>query len=403
MKRRIAAAICAMCVMANGMTSLAFSQYDYEMKYLYDVTFDCLWADFPTFGELVGFQSSNDLNSDLFINSEYGEQTAKNFYTYVTYAKDPMNENLVAYWERQGLIKEAYLQETEETEDGETAETAETEEAVPDENGIIGDYYIYSPTGAKGNTEESYPCIFVNHGGGEPAYQAETFGYCQIAAREGLILIMAENEDSENLYNILQHVKSEYPIDESRIYASGSSMGAMQSINLTVAYPTMLAAITELDVAPKFVDEAENQEAFDAVKEVGVAVVNIAGLADKYGAYPLDTNKMNSISGWNDLMTVTGNEDYCLTSEESAELAAGSLNIAEHLAGGTFEETSFRYPTNNNVIVNDFTNEDGINNLRIIVVDNKGHIPCGYDAEYSWEFMQHFSRNLETGELVYTE
>ena len=79
MKRRIAAAICAMCVMANGMTSLAFSQYDYEMKYLYDVTFDCLWADFPTFGELVGFQSSNDLNSDLFINSEYGAADGQKF------------------------------------------------------------------------------------------------------------------------------------------------------------------------------------------------------------------------------------------------------------------------------------------------------------------------------------
>ena len=405
MRRKVAAALCAVCVMANTVSAFAFSQYDYEMNYLYDVEFDCLWADYPTFGELVGFQSSNDLNLDLFINSEWGEQTAKNFYTYITYAKDPMNENLVAYWERQGLTKEAYLQEIE-SEEGEEATEAveeETEAAVPDENGIIGDYYVYSPSGSKGQTDVSYPCIIVNHGGGEPAYQAETFGYCQIAAREGIILIMAENEESENLYNILQKVKSEYPIDETRIYASGSSMGAMQSINLAVAYPNLLAAITELDVAPKFVDQKENQEAFNAVKEAGLAVANIAGLADKYGAYPLDSNDMNSVSGWNDLMTVTGNEDYCLTSEESAELSTNSLNIAEHITGGKFEETSFLYPTNNKVMVNDFTNADGINNLRIIVVDNKGHIPSGYDAEYSWDFMKHFSRNLETGELVYTE
>ena len=405
MKKRMAAFMCGVCVLANATAAMAFSQYDYEMKYLYDVKFDCLWADYPTFGELVGFQSSNDLNLDLFINSEWGEQTAKNFYTYVTYAKDPMNENLVAYWERQGLVKEAYLQEPEEGEETEEAETAqeETEAPVPDENGIIDDYYVYSPVGAKGQTETSYPCIIVNHGGGEPAYQAETFGYCQIAAREGIILIMAENEEPENLYNILQKVKTEYPIDESRIYATGSSMGAGQSITLAATYPTLLAAITQLDVAPKFVDQTENQEAFDAVKEAGIAVVNIAGLADKYGAYPLGVNEMNSVSGWNDLVTVTGNEDYCLTEEESAELAANSLNIAEHITGGKFEETSFLYPVNNKVMVNDFTNGDGINNLRVIVVDNKGHIPSGYDAEYSWEFMKHFSRSLETGELVYTE
>lgn len=386
MKKRIALLLGVACLVGNVCSVSAVSQYDYEMKYLYDQKFDCLWADYPTFGELIGFQSSNDLNLNSFINSAWGEQTAKNFYTYITYAKDPMNENLVAYWERQGLHKEAYIQEDQEKADA---------------DGIIGDYYLYTPAGAAENAEEAYPCIFVNHGGGEPAYQAETFGYCQIAAEEGLVLIMAENEDSENLYNILQKVKKTYPIDESRIYATGSSMGAMQSINLSAAYPTLLAAITTLDVAPKYISQEE--EAFAAVKEAGLPVISIAGTVDKYDAYPIDTNPMNSVSGWNDLMTVTGNEDYCLTSEESAELAKNSMNIMEHMTGGKFEETSFDYPHNNKVYVNNFTNSDGVNSLRIVVVENKGHIPSGFDATYSWDFMKNFSRNTETGEFIYNE
>ena len=105
MKKRIALLLGAACLAGNVCSVSAVPQYDYEMKYLYDQKFDCLWADYPTFGELVGFQSSNDLNLNSFINSAWGEQTAKNFYTYITYAKDPMNENLVAYWERQGLHK----------------------------------------------------------------------------------------------------------------------------------------------------------------------------------------------------------------------------------------------------------------------------------------------------------
>ena len=102
-------------------------------------------------------------------------------------------------------------------------------------------------------------------------------------------------------------------------------------------------------------------------------------------------------------MTVTNHEDYCLTAEETSDLAKNSLNVIEHLTGGRFESTRIEYPTNNEVFINDFTNENGITDLRIVVVENRGHIPSGYDAEYSWDFMKHFSRDTETGESIYTE
>ena len=395
MKKKLAIILSAACVLGSTITASAGTQYDYEMKYLYEQNFDCLWLENPTFGELVAFQSSNDFNLYNFVNSAWGEQTAKNFYTYITYAKDPMNPNLVAYWKRQGLLKESYRDLSSETE-------TDTEQESPDENGIIGNYFVYSPIRPEADPNTKYPCIIVNHGGNEPAFQAESFGYCQIAAREGIILIMAENNDAENLYQILEKVKQEYPVDETRIYGAGSSKGSANTMIFSAEYPNLLAAITTLDVPPKYLTEEETEN-YQAVKEGKLPLFDLAGLADKMLAYPMNTNAKNNISLWNTLMTVTNHEDYCLTDEETSDLAQNSLNVIEHLTGGRFESTRIEYPTNNEVFINDFTNENGITDLRIVVVENRGHIPSGYDAEYSWDFMKHFSRDTETGESIYTE
>ncbi|MDO4548369.1 MAG: hypothetical protein Q4D04_09745 [Clostridia bacterium] len=365
--------------MALCTVSLAESDYVYEMKYLYGTHFDCLWIENePTFGELVAFQSSSDFDLEAFINSAAGEQTAKNFYTYITFAKDEMNPSLVEYWARKGLDKVLYGGEN------------------PDD--LTDKYFVYCPTNPVDG--EVFPLLFVNHGGSEPAYQAETFGFCEIAARERIILVMAENTSADNLRAIYEQVKADYPIDETRVYATGSSAGAAASKNLAAAYPEMLAAIAPLDAAPGFGEGDEESRA--KISEIEMPMIFIVGTADKYNNHQLgaSTWNPNTVVQWNQLLSMQGHDDYQVTPEQSRALIDDSLNIVEHLAGLRAENSYVRHYDNTRIYMNSFTNDEGLDNLVFVLVENKGHLPCGFDAEIAWEFLSRFSRDTETSELI---
>lgn len=355
--------------------------YDYEMKSFYDTRFDCIWIEGrPTFAELVAFQSSEKLDLDLFINSAMGEKTAQNFYTYITYAQDPMNKDLVAYWAEKGLDKIQFGGE--------------------DESDPSDRYYLYVPANIQAG--ETFPVIIVNHGGGEPAYQAETFGFCEIAAEERIILIMAEDTSSANLYAIYQDVKAAYPVDETRVYATGSSMGAMASKSLAANYPNLLAAIAPLDICPGFSEGTDVQRA--AVQENGLPMIFMVGTADKYGIEMIGFTEFinfNTVEEWNALLKLQGYEEYAITAEESADMAANSANAIERLTGRRVQSTQTINYENTRIHVGAFENEEGINDFTFVVTENRGHLPAGYDAEIAWDFLKNFARDVETGELIY--
>ena len=63
MKKRIALALGLIMLATSSFSAAAAVQYDYEMKYLWDKHFDCLWIENePTFGELYYFQSAPTIN-----------------------------------------------------------------------------------------------------------------------------------------------------------------------------------------------------------------------------------------------------------------------------------------------------------------------------------------------------
>ncbi|MCI7812431.1 MAG: hypothetical protein SO016_06435 [Lachnospiraceae bacterium] len=111
----------------------------------------------------------------------------------------------------------------------------------------------------------------------------------------------------------------------------------------------------------------------------------------------------NTVQEWNDLLAMQGYEEYQVTAEKSQALINDSLNIVEHIAGMRVENTSILHYENNRLYYNSFTNEDGIEDLVLVIVENRGHMPSGFDAEIVWEFLSQFSRNPETGELMVSE
>lgn len=125
--------------------------------------------------------------------------------------------------------------------------------------GFAQTWYEYIPPQLRG-TQEKVPLLFYFHGGGcVPLYGAEQSDWHEIADRENFIVVYPEAsqnnmwnawDDRENLkYSdfdffraLLNHMKSVHPIDETRVYVSGFSMGGMMSNALACAMPEVIAA-----------------------------------------------------------------------------------------------------------------------------------------------------------------
>lgn len=124
-------------------------------------------------------------------------------------------------------------------------------------NGFKHTWYEYIPPQLRG-TEEKVPLVFNFHGVNcVPLYGAEQSGWHDIADREGFIVVYPAPAKFKawNIFNdpslpsdfdfvlaLIDHMKKVHPIDESRIYISGFSMGSMMTQALASVYPHIFAA-----------------------------------------------------------------------------------------------------------------------------------------------------------------
>lgn len=118
-------------------------------------------------------------------------------------------------------------------------------------------WYEYIPPQLRG-TGEKVPLVFYFHGVNcVPLYGAEQSNLHDVADRENFIVVYPAPAKSKcwNIWNesripsdfdfvlaLFEHMKAVHPIDETRIYATGFSMGGMMTHAITGAYPEVFAA-----------------------------------------------------------------------------------------------------------------------------------------------------------------
>ena len=124
-------------------------------------------------------------------------------------------------------------------------------------DGFAHTWYEYIPEHLRG-TQEKVPLLFFFHGVNcVPLYGAEQSGWHEIADREGFIVVYPAPAVAKawNIFNdpalpsdfafvlaLIDHIKTAHPIDESRIYIAGFSMGSMMTQALASVYPEIFAA-----------------------------------------------------------------------------------------------------------------------------------------------------------------
>ncbi len=382
----------------TGKIYMERSDYDYPLKYLYDVSFwyaqDSTESN-PSLGHILNFLSTGREDTDTprvdinaFVNSALGEQTAELWYEHMLYStEEQMDEGLLEYWEEMGLLKEVYYAE----------DTADE---------ITCDYYVYSPIFTE-EPEDGYPLIIIYHGGGEAAYQIETFGFCEIAAVEGIVLAAPEDfNDQESTDAIIAAVKEDYNIDPSRVYIVGSSGGGSNAMSFAMGHQAELAGAAVMDqpvtTATRWYEAS--QEELDEIREYGFNMVYLGGTADMYGLYGVQDQwffqssegaEDQFITGWNDLMYAYDIEGKDITSR--LDFAEDPANEAEEYAGYPFDNVEDIDESGTSPIWKCTMND--VDTLTLYLVYNRPHMPSGFDAQNIWSSLSQYSRNLETGML----
>lgn len=95
------------------------------------------------------------------------------------------------------------------------------------------------------------PLVLVFHGGGDSAYATASLAeWPEIGQREGFITVAVEmhlNVTATEVCALIDHLLQEYSIDESRIYATGFSMGGIKSWDLFEQCPERFAALMPMN------------------------------------------------------------------------------------------------------------------------------------------------------------
>ena len=323
---------------------------------------------------------------------------------------DEASPEVAAYWLEKGLIKELH-----------------------DTGELHTKWASYLPVGS-GSSGRRYPLLFVMHGSNNPIYLAESYGYTHIAAREELIVIIPEDETAANMERLFQYARDNYPVDWSRVYMAGYSLGGYMTSRHALRWPERFAAVgvggmlfangragqqyqggiwwPGEDITPAMVRHAAALRIPFCVCMGTQEVLGLLPVTEDEPENPweehlagdgpasprIDLSGKNKIASVNNIRLAAG----CpAVSEETVRLAAReSCDIVTEKLGFPFERTQVASYEGRSHFIGDCVSGDGESCARFVAIEKAPHWPTRALAEITWSFMRRFSRDPESGELI---
>ena len=313
-----------------------------------------------------------------------------------------------------------------------------TGHVLTDELSIPGDekfsvkrtWYEYIPEKVKAS-QEPVPLVFYFHGiNCTPLYGAEQSDWCAIAEKEGFIVVFPapaieerwngamddrQPDDAAFILKLIEYENALHPIDRTRIYLSGFSMGSMFTNALASAYPDIFVGGIALsgphvgylytldqskpglllmrpnsilrDLPPR--DEAASPQHIladkkKAEKDYRVPMIQFAGVEDKLLGFekgqhwPLNANEQNdwtkTITYWLHYNAIDGPK---FTDTPTGLLASESF----------YEEERFFHQI--------FKDSTGEPMYHFITVARMAHAVDPREIRIGWELLRHFRREKD--------
>jgi len=275
-----------------------------------------------------------------------------------------------------------------------------------DAGNYVDTWFEVLPQEVKDNTAPagSVPLILANHGAGDDPIQfLDEMDWLSIAGAERLAIVAPYHTVDFGVtgYNILCQVLPElvkymlatYPaLDPSRVYVTGYSMGGGATNRAICSAPQLFAAgVPSAALAYLATDEQKAQ--FD---KYDIPVLLTTSTYDSY----ITNDKAVADASVNALFDYQSMINQYLTFN-------GMKNI-------TYDFDTYRYLGAKADIYKEYTLNNEYTTREWLLLNNKGvpmvglsvtdFLPHGLYQEYgdiAWDFMKHYSRNQETGEIVY--
>lgn len=299
-------------------------------------------------------------------------------------------------------------------------------------NGFKHTWYEYIPEQLRGSNEK-VPLVFYFHGGAcVPLYGAEQSDWHEIAKRENFIVVYPkasvgkvwnafddQNQPSDFAFvlALIEHMKKVHPIDESRIYLSGFSMGSMMTNAMACAYPNVFAAaaplnaqhlgylsnrfkaFSSLGMGTKPTEEQLNEISHTKIladeakvrMDYRMPVFQCSGLLDNlFNTWPIDREEnlwIPTINYW----------------KEYNHIPVTKFEYNSKYETGLYSDESQYVCADERFIHHIWTSSDTHLPLyQFLVAKRMPHAVDLREIKLAWQFMKHYSRNAD-GTLKYIE
>lgn len=288
-------------------------------------------------------------------------------------------------------------------------------------------WYEYIPPQLRNSTEK-VPLVFYFHGVNcVPLYGAEQSCWSDLADRESFIVVYpapARNKcwniydvpalpsDIEFVLALIEHMKTVHPIDESRVYVSGFSMGAAMTQALASAYPEKFAAAAPCNafLFHNYTDPAEMLPPFIRdvpAEEIGHVSFSAERAKKKKQLFDLRMPLFLNVGEIDGLMALwpTKPSDQDLRTESLRywkrfnHLPEEPFYDPDSCTGLKADETTVLGEEGRYTLQRWYDKQQcSLPLLNLMIAARMPHAIDPIQIEYSWDYIKHFARN-EDGSL----
>ena len=250
----------------------------------------------------------------------------------------------------------------------------------------------------KDNGKGKKPLLLCFHGGGDTALATATIaGWPQIAREEDFILCATEMhtlQTATEVMDVLEEIKKLYDIDETRIYATGFSMGGIKTWDLYQEYPDVFAAMAPMGatVAPGKNTMFRNSPTLN--EDVLVPLMYCGGESSPLGELPYQSR--DCVSRINYLFDVNRiSKPFELSMANRSDWTDTKYGFA----GDVVEQYNDETHPDSVTTIRYYYSEDGNIYTALCSISRHAHEIRPFTFRLAWDFMKKYSRNSD-GRIV---
>jgi dienelactone hydrolase len=281
----------------------------------------------------------------------------------------------------------AVLETDEAVEAGEENNMQERYQTPDGETG-----FMFLPSSYTDGGGRTYPLVIMMNGTAQdPVHDAEGTGWVDLAKQEEILLLVPEYDDYatysnvDTLLSVLDYIEDVYPVDRTRVYATGFSNGGAMSVALASEHPERFAAISAYGWMVDMQNDQSVADQYDMPFQVlqGTQEYTTTDVEGNPVIMRDEQLAIRSLFLFNEMIAAEVQPDY------QAVLYWGyeSSSIEERVTDGTL------------LTISSYQKEGYQNPFaQLVLIDGETHRVHSYDAALAWDFMQKFQRN-EDGSL----